>query len=198
MRKQTIKEHNRYFTSFINYNKVGLIIPFFKSACNPLKEITESVGAYKAVKDHFKSLLFNNDTTIIVVGDGTKPRTASIFWSESPCQIYSIDPRLSIKSKIYYPFRDRLTIYKSKMEDVKIKGNNVIVVSVHGHAPLESILHNITAKEMHMVEIPCCFPFKAVPCQRTESYIDYSIHSEKNLVNIYFNVGESNEFTAEI
>lgn len=194
MRKQTIKEHNRYFTSFINYNKVGLIIPFFKSARNPLKEITESVGAYKAVKDHFKSLLFNKDTTIVAVGDGTKPRTASIFWAESPCQVYSIDPRLSIKSKIYYPFRDRLTIYKSKMEDVKIEANKVIVVSVHGHASLESILHNITAKEMHMVEIPCCFPFKNVPCQKIESYVDHSILSEKNYVNVYFNVEKSNGF----
>lgn len=174
-----------YLDWFLKREKNWGCHSLFKSTCNPSKEITESVGAYKAVQNNFSSILYDKDTSIVVVGDGTTPRTASIFYNNSPAKIYSIDPEMR-KPKIR--FDSRLSIIKAKIEEVNIKANTAIIVCVHSHAPIKAILSNINAKKKYLVEIPCCFPYKGINCEYVDSYVDFNIISPRNTVNIYHNL----------
>lgn len=179
------KTKNRHFTTFSKNKYSGQLLQLFSSAMDPLKEITESVGAYKAVQQHFPKLLYDPKTTIIVAGDGIQPRTGSYFWSNCPCPIYSVDPNLRPKLNKLRFVDQRLQLRKGKIGEFTFKVDRAIIVCVHSHAPYCEIIQSLDVKETHMVEIPCCFPYKGVDCVETLEYTDYHIISKLNNVKIY-------------
>ena len=155
------------------------------------KEITESMAAYNAVREHIVKQcdagLGGNTIALVAVGDGHRPRTAALFAFRSAWTCFSIDPALRDKQ---YPV-ERLTLLRRRVEDevLDLTGfSQVIVVLVHSHATIENVLRGIKAKVMHIVSIPCCTPHEMEGCACIE-YQDEAIWSPKNTVKVWLNAG---------
>jgi hypothetical protein len=102
-----------YFKEIIQrYRNVrGYMDEFIRLSCAPellqlrvfpdAKEISESMGALDAVRRNC-SFIFNEDDLVICVGDGSTPRTATLFALMTNMQIVSIDPALRDLDKYKY------------------------------------------------------------------------------------------------
>lgn len=171
---------------------------FFSLTCAPdilianifpnSKEITESFGAYNAVRKHRESFAFNDQQIdVICVGDGCQPRTAALFAFRSKWNCYSIDPRLNLtetNARVWNGIK-RLHLIKDKIENFHhIASEKAIIVAVHSHAPLDVAVKNIVAKEKLVIAIPCCFE-QNLDADPIEEYHDFGILSEKRLVKIW-------------
>ena len=146
-----------------------------------LKEISESMAAFVAVKDHIPYALKDPSVSVVVVGDGHTPRTGVLFARLTAWNVYSIDPVLRIAD---YK-TDRLFLVKKKVEDIlPLVANKVVIVSVHSHASAMDSIGSTVANDKWFINIPCC-----VPCDYKEnpvySYIDDGILSPKNKIDIY-------------
>jgi len=154
------------------------------------KEITESMGAFSAVRNHIlkndDKLFKSKDIVLLSVGDGKTPRTAALFACRTAWECYSIDPILNLNKQ--WPFK-RLNLWKNKIEDLKFefKDKECIIVMVHSHASVKKTLTHITAKIRHLVTIPCCVPH-ILPNTPYIGYTDTNIASDKNEVKIWLNV----------
>jgi hypothetical protein len=152
------------------------------------KEITESFGAFNAVRNYVccdKIKLSDPNIDLFVVGDGVSPRTAATFAFRSGWNCYSIDPIMRIKE---YPVK-RLTLYAKKIEELNFETDNIaIIVMVHSHAKLkDTLLHIKSKQERHLVTIPCCVPHEMAN-KPYLGYMDSRILSEKNTVKIWRNI----------
>jgi hypothetical protein len=148
---------------------VKYLVEFVTMSCAPdmlalrvfpnAKEISESFGAYDAVRCRLPEFGLKDPTvTVVAVGDGTTPRTAATFAMRSAWTCYSVDPLLRGGIARWSAIK-RLHIVPSKIEDVRIDGDKVIVIAVHSHARLDVTLRSITAREMlAVVAMPCCVP----------------------------------------
>ena len=150
------------------------------------KEITESMGAFRAVWRHLDYNFGDRDVTLVSVGDGNTPRTASLFAFRTAWNCVSIDPRLkkekwSIKKQT--PI-DRLIAIQKVVEDVDLHFKKVVIVAVHSHATIEATLAHITGDQRSMVAIPCCVPYEYHIHPNVE-YRDEAIWSPMNNVKIW-------------
>lgn len=152
------------------------------------KEVTESFAAYNAVLRHLNRFsLSDSEVALVVVGDGTTPRTATTFAFRSAWQCHSIDPKLT--NRAMWSRIDRLTTHKAKAEDVRIKCKRAVVVAVHSHAPLQAAINTVKgAEEIGVVAIPCCFEQKLF-CDANIVYEDAGIDSPKRSVYVWQSVG---------
>ena len=182
---------NRYIHQFFNLSVAPklLEIKLFPDA----KEFTESMGAFKAVKNYIMNENINQKSKVklVVVGDGTTPRTAGLFAVMTRWDCYSIDPALK-ENKVYAI--DRLKTFKNKIEEVKINcdGDICVLVCVHSHAMLSECVKSINnCKELHIVNIPCCFE-SDLNIEPNHTFKDKGIYSEKNLIEIYKKVENEN------
>jgi len=145
------------------------------------KEITESFGAYSAIRDHCPWAFDDSSVTVLCVGDGHTPRTAATFAFRSHWNCISVDPVLRLKIK--YRMITRLKCLKQKVEDIEpIISDKIIIVAVHSHAKLQDALDRCVCKEAFIVAIPCCFPQELDDREPDISYVDESILSPKNTV----------------
>jgi hypothetical protein len=183
-------DHGRfkYMDEFIRQYKSAadmLILGIFPDA----KEITESFGAFNAVRTKLKKLHDLNDpkVTLISVGDGRTPRTATLFAFKTKWQCISVDPNLNQdKIPLWESKIERLHCVSLKVEDLEwpvLKGP-VIIVAVHSHAPLQQILNHIKATQRSLVVIPCCVKYDYNKTKCIE-YTDAGINSPKNLVKVW-------------
>jgi hypothetical protein len=150
--------HRKYINEFMRLKCSAdmLTLGLFPNA----KEITESFGAYNAVRDFCDFDLGDNNVDLIAIGDGHTPRTAATFAFRSKWWCTSIDPNLRNKSPKWTAIK-RLTCLTDKAEHAgnkhlgSVKG---VVVAVHSHAPLHLSLANLCRKyqELFIVAIPCC------------------------------------------
>lgn len=134
-----------------------LLLKLFPNA----KEVTESFGAYNAVRTyiHPKYSFSDKDIIMISVGDGSTPRTAALFAFMTGWNCISIDPRL--KNTHRYNQVKRLTCLNCKGEDIPkelIDGKRVVIIGVHSHGPFRKIVSNIAyvSQIVGIVAIPCC------------------------------------------
>lgn len=170
---------NIYLSRFFNLNTAPDIL---SSKVFPnIKEITESMGAFVAVKDHIPYSISDSNVTCFVVGDGCTPRTGMLIARLTAWNVISIDPRMKIKD---YKTK-RLTCYKNKIEEITFLGfDKVVIISVHSHADTTKTVNAIKAKEKYFVNIPCC-----VPCNLKDApifeYNDEGILSKCNKVQVY-------------
>ncbi|KAF1332848.1 hypothetical protein FI667_g3279, partial [Globisporangium splendens] len=140
---------------------------------------------------------------IIVVGDGSTPRTAAMFahrlrnWKS-----YSIDPAMEYRSSERshgWEKISNLVVIRNKIEKVRITLRRAIVVLVHAHVTLEQALSAIDAEMIvGVITLPCCnwFSKQETLFGRHPDlvYDDFSILSDKREVRLW--VGgerESNE-----
>jgi hypothetical protein len=182
-------QNKRYINEFIKLKSAPDMLA--QKLFPNVKEITESMGAYHAVRtiiqDTCNIKLNQNGVVVVCPGDGVRPRTAALFSYRSAWDAISIDPLL--RGDITYNI-NRLTLYKKRMEDVELDLTSylcTIIVLVHAHVKLPTVLQNIKAKTLHMVAIPCCVP-QDIPNRPYIGYQDTGIWSERNTVKIWTNL----------
>lgn len=180
-----MKQHIQSFVKWKCASDI-LALKIFPNA----KEVTESIGAYSAVKNHMLHKIgaefISPKIAVVCVGDGVTPRTGSIFAFRSAWTCYSIDPNL----KMLNPPIKRLICLKRRIEDEILDltdFDQVIIVMVHSHATIKNTLRSIKGKRLHLVCIPCCV-MQDIPNVTYLGYKDTSIWSPKNEVKIWFDV----------
>lgn len=151
------------------------------------KEITESMGAYNAVRRVLRWDLSDRTISCFVVGDGCTPRTGALFAFRSAWQVTSIDPALKgAWNKI-----DRLTVIPKRIEDAgpfNVDGD-ALIVAVHSHAELQPCLDRIRARgTLAVVALPCCVDLQIPGVAPSKVYDDLAVWSPKREVRVWANV----------
>ena len=151
------------------------------------KEVTESMGAYHAVRWLLApklGLRFDDPAIAMVcVGDGHTPRTAAMFAFRSAWMCYSVDPLL--RKELWDVCR--LQCYARKIEDSIMHFplyDRVIIVCVHSHASLGSCLKHIIAPKRSVVAMECCIPLD-IPGAPYVGFTDQDVWSPKNTIKIW-------------
>ncbi|TYZ69025.1 hypothetical protein PybrP1_011307 [[Pythium] brassicae (nom. inval.)] len=171
------------------------------------KEITESMGVFNAVRkyvlqDEQEGALEASEEGgatakadgIVVVGDGSTPRTAAMFahrlrhWKS-----YSVDPAMEYRSSersVGWETISNLVVIRNKIENVRITLRRAIVVLVHAHVTLEQALSAVEAERVvGVVTLPCCNWFsqqETLFARRADLvYDDFSILSDKREVRLW-------------
>ncbi len=130
------------------------------------KEISESVSAFRTVLYYQKLSL--TICTILVIGDGIKPRTASLFAFGSHPQsfIAAIDPLMRINNHVEFP--NNLFLYQMKIEDwinenydiLESEKENLVIIGVHSHARFDDYMDKLfsfcKAKNVIIFTMKCC------------------------------------------
>lgn len=113
----------RYLSRFLQSRSCEDVVGVFSRCSNAAKEITESWGLLEAARRWVPGL---DSHYVIVVGDGSLPRTATLFAFYTRCPgVWSVDPALNeTKWEEWVAPRNvrrrRLTIIKSKVENVNL------------------------------------------------------------------------------
>ena len=153
------------------------------------KEVTESFGAYAAVRRHIvaRGLSLGDPTvTLIAVGDGSTPRTAATFALRSAWRCVSVDPRLRWRGRV-----DCLDVRACRVEETHVEVHGpVVVVAVHSHATLAAALRAVVGHptRVSVVAIPCCATQVVHGVDPTVQYDDPEIDSPKRRVVVWDDV----------
>jgi hypothetical protein len=192
----------RYIDEFIQQYKIAadlLQLGIYPDA----KEITESYGAYNAVRKYLKQYDPQDpEVTLVSVGDGRSPRTAALFAFKTKWNCISIDHELDIfKTDMWESSIKRLTCIPKKIEDILDYGpmyfKKVVIVAVHSHADMEKTLKTIIGNPLRsLVAIPCCIPWGGSTKRLNErgfinpsiEYNDSGIWSPKNRIKVWKNI----------
>ncbi len=155
------------------------------------KEITESMAAYAAVRQHLvqPGLVRWDDEGMMMVctGDGHTPRTAALFAFRSRWRCLSNDPALYPKER--YDTVSRLYLFPQQIEVMTAAFHTpVVIVLVHAHVTLSAVLDKISVYPRHLVAIPCCVPQELPGREPDVLYRDMDIWSPKNEVRIWKNL----------
>ena len=151
------------------------------------KEISESFGAYNAVRQHLRHLDRGDPrVTMIAVGDGRTPRTAATFALRSAWQCHSVDPVLRPGGGHDI---DRLTLQRTRAENATVVATGpVVIVAVHSHAVLPAAVAMIRGPcTVDVVAIPCCVPQK-LEQEPDVTYTDQNILSPARRVLVWRHV----------
>lgn len=180
MSKPKLKPELRYLNEFIGMHCAPDIL--LQRLFPDIKEITESMAAYSAVRTYLWQWFrpSDPDITLVAVGDGATPRTAALFAYRTAWQCHSVDPRLSKN----FSDINRLILHKDMIEDINIEAKQAIIVAVHSHANLQNAINSITANHIGVVAIPCCVSQK-IDKMENEVYEDHGILSPQRIVHIY-------------
>ena len=161
------------------------------------KEITESMGAYNALRTHLQGdfPLGDDKITCVVVGDGTTPRTGALFAYRTNWNVVSIDPEMDRDfmkpGDTLEEWQDieRLWVARKKIEEVSLDHivGKLLIVCVHSHAKLSECVKKRPSSPKTIINLPCCVK-PDLNIKPDISYEDYAIHSEKRIVEIYKDV----------
>ncbi len=192
------KPHLGYLSEFIRCKCSSDLIQlkYFPNA----KEVTESFGAYNALRRYLQDdfPLNSKNTIAVVVGDGGRPRTGATFAFRTNWAVHSIDPNVFKTTMDIGEFKkvkevERLFVYRRRIEKINaellnIKNKDLLIVCVHSHASLSDCLKVLkTNGKRTIISMPCCKK-DDLNIEPTITYDDISINSEKRTVNIYKNV----------
>lgn len=191
---QINKPSLRYLNEFVGLKCAGDLLD--RGLFPNVKEITESMAAYHAVRKYLWKQGYHpssDKVSVVCVGDGHTPRTAALFAMRSKWQCYSIDPVLRPRE---WDIRNLFTEAK-KVEDTTLvlhEYDKVIVVAVHSHANLSTAWRRIKPG-CPVIAIPCCIPQNLIvevsPDVGAEKilpsfeYEDYGILSPKRTVKVW-------------
>lgn len=152
------------------------------------KEITESFACYEAVRRHIPFEPQDTDVTVVVVGDGSTPRTAATFAFRSLWNCVSIDPEIGTPDNWERNVK-RLTCHSKKVESLgKVSYPKLIIVAPHSHADLGAALERFTAKKRHVIALPCCVRQEIEGRLPDIKYDDWGIHSPQRAVMVWRDV----------
>jgi hypothetical protein len=184
------KSETNHVREFLSLKCAGQMLNLGLFPNSAAKEVTESVGMFRAVADHLLDdtiTLKNPDIHLVVVGDGNTPRTAAMFAMRSGWNCHSIDPILNT-NKDWNSIK-RLLIHSLKVEQCNLHFGDypLIIVLPHSHAKMEDILQHIKGNNRYIVSMPCCVPHD-IPGKEYIGYVDQAVWSEKNTIKIWKNV----------
>lgn len=183
---------NKYIRQFFRMSSADNLTPLFSGSKRSAKEITESLAMQDAAI-RFHKYPFE-ETTVIVVGDGSLPRTGAIFAYTTKANVTSVDPELNNakwethklqQAAMGYPIQ-RLEVIKNYIENLEfdLADKHCIVVWPHSHADMNHT--RITAKTRMDIAMPCC---QRIPdnweARPHISYRDFCVSSPKNKVYIW-------------
>lgn len=155
---------SRYLDEFVRFSRSPelLSLKLFPNA----KEITESFGAYAAVREHLRLDFGDPSICVLAVGDGFVPRTAATFAMRSRWTCFSVDPNMrdrgwSRKVERLHAYRDLVKCFGDGWvppKDHWRKYSRCVLVGVHSHA---SLISSISAARrlsgrISVASIPCC------------------------------------------
>lgn len=180
---------SRYLTEFVRCARGADMLrrKLFPNA----KEITESFGAYNAVRAHLPGFVLGDPSvTMIAVGDGHAPRTAATFAYRTAWRCWSVDPLM--RSLVWDV--ERLDAIRARAEDVRVGCRGpVVIVAVHSHARLhEAVKVAVTnpGTQVAVVAIPCCVPQVLHGMPPDVEYEDPDIMSPERRVLVWRDVSE--------
>ena len=164
---------------------------FFRSKCaadllhNGLfpnaKEVTESHAAFQAVWYYLTRFERSDpNITVVVIGGGKQPRTASLFACKTKWQTISVDP---VSTEGSLTIR-RVETRKCRIEETTVKADKAIVLAVHSHANLQQGVDRVEANDKAVVAIPCCYS-QDLHRDPDHIYDDMGIWSPKRTVKIW-------------
>lgn len=173
---------SRYLDSFVRTRTGGHLagLRLFPNA----KEVTESYAA-RAAALRFREAFppGDYDTTCIVVGDGSTPRTAATFALQTAWQCHSVDPRMRRFTHRWQGI-PRLTIHRARIQDRRFQSRRLVVAAIHSHVTLSATLTSMDAPEILLVAMPCCVPNDlSLPPQLT--YDDPDVLSPKRTLYLW-------------
>lgn len=207
---------NSYLEEFYNLACHIDVLQFFnnyKRTSKIHKELTESIGCYKAAVE-MMNLDVSQERLVFIIGDGKFARTASVFAHMTKWTCVSIDPQLDIewfnkyslyKNSVGQNIR-RLECINSKIEDANIdyekfkNFDNILLVFPHSHATIKSSVAKLSTiftedRTFDMINMPCCVEvpsnFRAqrfVKYSEYMSYCDTNVISPKNTVHCWKNL----------
>ncbi|ETV68346.1 hypothetical protein H257_15669 [Aphanomyces astaci] len=159
------------------------------------KEISESMGLFNAAR-RFLDLDDADDSVdgIVVVGDGSTPRTAAMFaYRTKGWTCYSVDPEMRLSTdaeRVPWDGIQKVVPIRAKIEDIQIHLRRAIVVLVHAHVTLDQALASVHADTIvGVVTVPCCnwYGNQEQLFQRHPDivYDDYSILSDHREVRLW-------------
>jgi len=147
------------------------------------KEVTESFAIYNAVRQYCPWKMNDPFITLVSIGDGKSPRTASVFAFRSAWQTVSVDPRFGFNGP--HPRVKRLTLVKSKIEDWYFQSpHQVVIVACHSHAPWQIALERVRGSEVMAVAMPCCYSHQ-LKIKPDYEYEDQACWSAKRRISIW-------------
>lgn len=141
---------------------------------NMFKEISESMTVVHAVTSLDLDRRDRN-LRVLVVGDGTLPRTAGLMSIFSNWQVHSLDPIMKTGNDT-----TNTVSHKMGIEDWKDEMN--LVIGVHAHTTYEMTSHAISD---YVVWLPCCKEWKPKDCYELQAYSDLGCLSEKRTVYVH-------------
>lgn len=175
----------------------------FKLACFPdimaskifpnVKELTESMAAVYAVFTHLNDDVDPADpnVSLVSVGDGSTPRTASLFAFMTKWTCVSVDPKLKQGPWLAQgqPIR-RLSLHTARIQDFQMVFDRPLVITaVHSHAPIPATLQSLCSlTARHLVTIPCCTDLSVPDREPDVEYSDPHCWSSQRTVRVYRNV----------
>lgn len=187
---------NDYLRRFLNTRAAPDVLALFSLTNNVHKEITESWAMLEAARKYCGDL---SDKLIIVVGDGSQPRTGVMFSFYTKAEVISIDPQFQLGKlatwwdrimKLYDHPPQRLQIMKGRIEEACIdaQGKDVVVVHPHSHAGFEfGELSNY--KSRSDICMPCCNPIPHKWAIKPHIvYKDHNVLSPKQDIHIWTEV----------
>lgn len=155
---QTHVEAMKLIDRFLNLRVAPLLMSAVSWSGKPAKEITESYATLKAVLAHAEERGFDRAAarvSVLVVGDGTSPRTAALVACLTGWTVTSIDPLLRVDGP--HPEIRRLTCVRGRLEEhPELRAD--IVIGVHSHATPKATRAAVLPGGF-LVVMPCCVPW---------------------------------------
>lgn len=181
--KRTAKQDRvgptRYLEQFLRMSAAPLLLREVSWTTDPVKEITESVAMLNACLNSARTYgIQRSDASIsvLVVGDGTSPRTGALIASATNWKVTSVDPAMTLCPRDI----KRLECVAAKIEDMwKPKAH--FVVSPHSHAPVSAVMGACLFGGF-VIAMPCCVPW---PEEGALVYTDKYCISPANKIHIY-------------
>ena len=188
------------------------LLPFFQASHQVGKEITESMACLHAVLNYTTLNPQDSEVNVLVIGDGTLPRTGALFAFNTAWEVTSIDPKMNLGGvrKIEQRFiedkrkLERLHVAQRTMEDFKSHETSgispkktLVVVRPHSHCEYKEMLpalwnETFGAEEIILVDLPCCVNIpnyflqeKVVKETEMVHYKDTQVWSPCNSIYLY-------------
>ncbi len=167
-----------YLNQFIRLRCAPMILGLFPN----VKEITETMTAYNAIRRYLGIKSFGEDITLLDIACGHTPRTASLFAYMTRWNCIAIDPVLHDKTND----TKRLILFPEKLEEFELfEEGLVVVVAVHAHIDLNLVLKNVHAPRVVIVAMPCCKPLQLTDHEPVEEFEDHGCLSPRRTVRLY-------------
>jgi hypothetical protein len=157
------------------------------------KEITETFSAFTAIRKLFKGTQNSNGKTdrpdvndpsikVIVIADGSTPRTAAFLAFMTKWTVFSVDPQMKDKWVMQSSVK-RLCCIRDKIENVykDLPPDPTLLILVHPHVNYPTIRSCYPTTPM--IVIPCCVDYPRD--KATGIYTDHGSWSERNEVFLY-------------